>query len=165
MLDRLIAHQTRPQAKAAVHAEADQRPAQGYALPQCRADAVAGLTVAVIALPLAMALAVASGASPDKGLITAIVAGLLISAVDGSRVQVGAFVVVIFNVIAQHGYDGLVLATTIAGLILVAAGYAGMGGVIRYILPSSDHRLHRGHCRHHRIEPHRGFLGLRSVRG
>lgn len=110
---------------------------EGYALPQFRADAVAGLTVAVIALPLAMALAVASGASPDKGLITAIVAGLFVSALGGSRVQVGgptgAFVVVIFNVIANHGYDGLVLATVMAGLILIVAGYAGMGRVIRYI--------------------------------
>jgi SulP family sulfate permease len=110
---------------------------EGYTLPQFRADAVAGLTVAVIALPLAMALAVASGASPDKGLITAIIAGLFVSALGGSRVQVGgptgAFVVVIFNVIASHGYDGLVLATVMAGLILVIAGYAGMGRVIRYI--------------------------------
>jgi sulfate permease, SulP family len=110
---------------------------EGYALPQFRADAVAGLTVAVIALPLAMALAVASGASPDKGLITAIVAGLFVSALGGSRVQIGgptgAFVVVIFNVIARHGYDGLVLATIMAGLILIVAGYAGMGRIIRYI--------------------------------
>ena len=110
---------------------------EGYALPQFRADAVAGLTVAVIALPLAMALAVASGASPDKGLITAVIAGLLVSALGGSRVQIGgptgAFVVVIFNVIAHHGYDGLVLATVMAGLILIVAGYAGLGRIIRYI--------------------------------
>lgn len=110
---------------------------EGYTRRQLRSDAVAGLTVAVIALPLAMALAVASGTSPDKGLITAIVAGLFVSALGGSRVQVGgptgAFVVVIFNVIANHGYDGLVLATVMAGLILIVAGYAGMGRVIRYI--------------------------------
>ena len=110
---------------------------EGYGLRQLRADGIAGLTVAVIALPLAMALAIASGASPDQGLVTAIVAGLIVSALSGSRVQIGgptgAFVVVVFNVIAQHGYDGLVLATAMAGLILIVAGYSGLGRVIRYI--------------------------------
>jgi SulP family sulfate permease len=110
---------------------------QGYGLADLRADAVAGLTVAIIALPLAMALGVASGATPTQGLITAIVAGAMISALGGSRVQVGgptgAFVVVIFTVIAKHGYDGLLLATLMAGAILVIAGYAGVGRIIRYI--------------------------------
>lgn len=110
---------------------------EGYGPGQLRTDALAGLTVAIIALPLAMALAIASGASPDKGLTTAIVAGLLISALGGSRVQIGgptgAFVVVVFNVIAEHGYDGLVLATALAGLILIAAGLARLGRMIRYI--------------------------------
>jgi SulP family sulfate permease len=110
---------------------------QGYGLADLRADAVAGLTVAIIALPLAMALGVASGATPTQGLITAIVAGAMISALGGSRVQVGgptgAFVVVIFTVIAKHGYDGLLLATLLAGVILVVAGYAGVGRIIRYI--------------------------------
>ena len=84
-----------------------------------------------------MALGIASGASPREGLVTAIVAGLLISAVGGSRVQIGgptgAFVVVVAGVIAAHGYDGLILATLLAGLILVVAGYAGAGRIIRYI--------------------------------
>lgn len=110
---------------------------EGYGLHRFRRDAVAGLTVAIVALPLAMALAIASGASPDKGLLTSIVAGFLISALGGSRVQVGgptgAFVVVIFNVIAQHGYDGLLLATLLAGLLLVIAGYARLGSLVRYI--------------------------------
>lgn len=110
---------------------------EGYSMALLRADALAGLTVAVVALPLAMALAIASGASPDKGLITAIVAGFLVSALGGSRVQIGgptgAFVVVVFNVIAQHGYAGLVLATLMSGLILVAAGYAGLGRVINFM--------------------------------
>ncbi|AIT82427.1 Putative sulfate transporter yvdB [Novosphingobium lubricantis] len=110
---------------------------EGYGVDRLRRDAVAGLTVAIVALPLAMALAIASGASPDKGLATAVVAGFLISALGGSRVQVGgptgAFVVVVFNVIAQHGYDGLVLATLTAGLMLIAAGYAKLGSLIRYI--------------------------------
>ena len=81
-----------------------------YSLAQLRADALAGLTVAIVALPLSMALAIASGASPDKGLVTAVVAGFLISTLGGSRVQVGgptgAFVVVISGVIAEHGYSG-----------------------------------------------------------
>jgi SulP family sulfate permease len=110
---------------------------EGYSLGKLRADAIAGATVAVVALPLAMALGIASGASPDKGLITAIVAGFLVSALGGSRVQIGgptgAFVVVVFNVIAQHGYDGLVLATLLAGVILIVAGYARLGELIRFI--------------------------------
>jgi sulfate permease, SulP family len=110
---------------------------EGYGLSRFRADALAGLTVAIVALPLAMALGIASGASPDKGLITAIVAGLLVSALGGSRVQVGgptgAFVVVIAGVIAVHGYAGLVLATGMAGIILIAAGYAGLGRLMRFV--------------------------------
>ena len=110
---------------------------EGYTLGRFRTDAIAGATVAVVALPLAMALGIASGTSPDKGLITAIVAGFLVSALGGSRVQIGgptgAFVVVVFNVIAQHGYDGLALATLLAGLILIVAGYARLGELIRFI--------------------------------
>lgn len=109
----------------------------GYSKDDLRADAIAGLTVAIVALPLAMALGIASGASPDKGLITAVVAGFLISLLGGSRVQIGgptgAFVVVIYNVIAQHGYDGLILATLLAGIILLIAGYARLGQVIKFI--------------------------------
>jgi SulP family sulfate permease len=109
----------------------------GYSFADFRADTLAGLTVAVVALPLAMALGIASGASPDKGLVTAVVAGLLISILGGSRVQIGgptgAFVVVVFNVIAQHGYDGLLVATVLAGVILVIAGYTRLGLVIRFI--------------------------------
>jgi SulP family sulfate permease len=93
--------------------------------------------VAIVALPLAMALGIASGASPEKGLVTAVIAGFLISALGGSRVQIGgptgAFVVVIFNVIARHGYDGLLLATLLAGLMLIVAGYARLGQVIKFI--------------------------------
>ena len=110
---------------------------QGYGAAQLRADLVAGLTVAIVALPLSMALGIASGASPDKGLVTAIVAGFLISALGGSRVQVGgptgAFVVVIAGVIARHGYEGLVMATALAGIILVIAGYAGVGRLMRFV--------------------------------
>ena len=110
---------------------------EGYSVASFRADAIAGLTVAIVALPLAMALGIASGATPDKGLVTAVIAGFLISALGGSRVQIGgptgAFVVVIFNVIAQHGYDGLLVATLLAGLILIAAGALRLGRMIKYI--------------------------------
>lgn len=110
---------------------------EGYNPGLFKADAVAGLTVAIVALPLSMALAIASGASPDKGLITAVIAGFLISFLGGSRVQVGgptgAFVVVVFNVIAQHGYDGLLIATFMAGLILIAAGAFRIGRLIKFI--------------------------------
>jgi SulP family sulfate permease len=110
---------------------------EGYSANRMRRDCIAGLTVAIVALPLAMALAIASGASPDKGLITAVIAGFLISALGGSRVQVGgptgAFVVVVFGVIAQHGYDGLLLATLMAGLMLIIAGYSGLGSLVRFI--------------------------------
>lgn len=110
---------------------------EGYNPGLFKADAVAGLTVAIVALPLSMALAIASGASPDKGLITAVIAGFLISFLGGSRVQVGgptgAFVVVVFNVIAQHGYDGLLIATFMAGLILIAAGAFKIGRLIKFI--------------------------------
>lgn len=110
---------------------------EGYSANTFRADAIAGLTVAIVALPLAMALGIASGASPDKGLVTAVIAGFLISALGGSRVQVGgptgAFVVVIFNVIAKHGYDGLLIATLLAGLILILAGVLRLGQIIKYM--------------------------------
>ncbi|NOW48686.1 SulP family sulfate permease [Novosphingobium sp. SG751A] len=110
---------------------------EGYSTGHFRRDALAGLIVAIVALPLAMALAIASGASPDKGIVTSVVAGFLISALGGSRVQVGgptgAFVVVVFNVIAQHGYDGLLLATMMAGIILIVAGYSGLGSLVRFI--------------------------------
>lgn len=100
-------------------------------------DAIAGLTVAMVALPLSLAIAIASGADPAQGLVTAIVAGLVISLLGGSRVQIGgptgAFIVVVFGIITAHGYDGLVLATFMAGLILLVAGFFRAGNLIRHI--------------------------------
>lgn len=101
------------------------------------ADTLAGITVAMVALPLSIAIAIASGAEPAKGLVTAIVAGFLISLLGGSRVQIGgptgAFIVVVFGVIAAHGYDGLVLATLMAGVILLVAGFLRAGNLIAFI--------------------------------
>ena len=101
------------------------------------ADALAGVTVAMIALPLSVAIAIASGAEPAAGLVTAIVGGFLISALGGSRVQIGgptgAFIVVVYGVIEQYGFDGLLLATLMAGLILVVAALARAGNLIALI--------------------------------
>ena len=109
----------------------------GYTAAQFAADAFAGLTVAMVALPLSIAIAIASGADPAAGLVTAIVAGFLISALGGSRVQIGgptgAFIVVVYGVIAEHGYDGLVLATLMAGVILVLAGLLRAGNLIAFV--------------------------------
>jgi len=110
---------------------------QTYSRGLFLADLMAGLTVAMVALPLSLAIAIASGADPAKGLITAIVGGLIISALGGSRVQIGgptgAFIVVVYGVIAQHGYDGLVLATAMAGVILLVAGFLRAGNLIAYV--------------------------------
>jgi SulP family sulfate permease len=110
---------------------------EGYSFDKFRADAIAGLTVAIVALPLAMAIAIASGTGPERGLFTAIVAGFLISALGGSRYQIGgptaAFIVVVFNVIEKHGFDGLVLATLMAGVMLIVVGFLRLGTYIKYI--------------------------------
>ena len=108
-----------------------------YDGPTFRADVIAGITVAMVALPLSLAIAIASGASPAQGLVTAIVGGMLISLLGGSRVQIGgptgAFIVVVYGVIADHGYDGLVLATLMAGVILLVAGYLQAGRLMRLV--------------------------------
>lgn len=110
---------------------------ENYSFKDFKRDCVAGLTVAIIALPLSMALAIASGTTPDRGLFTAIVAGFLISFLGGSRFQIGgptgAFVVVIYNIIAQYGYDGLAVATMMAGAMLMLAGFFKLGSLIKYI--------------------------------
>lgn len=110
---------------------------QGYRWKDFQRDALAGLTVAIVALPLSMALAIASGTTPDKGLTTAIVAGFLISLLGGSRVQIGgptgAFVVLVFDTIQRFGYDGLVLATLMAGGLLLLMGWARLGNLMKHI--------------------------------
>ncbi|MBK0328450.1 SulP family inorganic anion transporter [Rhodobacteraceae bacterium F11138] len=110
---------------------------QTYDRETFRADVFAGMTVAMVALPLSLAIAIASGASPAQGLVTAIVAGFLISLLGGSRVQIGgptgAFIVVVYGVIADYGYDGLVLATFMAGVILLIGGILRAGRLIRLV--------------------------------
>jgi SulP family sulfate permease len=108
-----------------------------YSWMQFRADFWAGIAVAMVARPLSLAIAIASGAQPAQGLVTAAVAGFLISLLGGSRVQIGgptgAFIVVVFGVIAEHGVGGLVTATLMAGIILTIAGYFRLGSLIRMV--------------------------------
>jgi sulfate permease, SulP family len=110
---------------------------EGYGWAQFRADAIAGLTVAIVALPLSMAIAIGSGLSPDKGLYTAIVGGFIVSALGGSRFQIGgpagAFIVLIATIVERHDYDGLVLATLMAGAMMLAIGFLRLGTYIKYI--------------------------------
>ncbi len=110
---------------------------RSYDRGQFVGDLMAGITVALVALPLSLAIAIASGAEPAAGLITAVIGGGLISALGGSRVQIGgptgAFIVVVFGVIADHGYDGLMIATFMAGCILLIAGFFRAGRLVAYI--------------------------------
>ncbi|NLU34943.1 MAG: sulfate permease [Wolinella succinogenes] len=110
---------------------------EGYPRAHFMPDLFAGLTVAIVALPLAMAFAIASGVEPQRGLYTAIVAGILVSLFGGSRVQIGgptgAFVVIIYDIVMRHGYEGLALATLMAGFFLILMGFFRFGAIIKYI--------------------------------
>lgn len=110
---------------------------EGYGLDGFKADLVAGLTVAIVALPLSMAIAIASGVGPERGLYAAIIGGVLVSALGGSRFQIGgpagAFIVLVAATVARHGVDGLILATLLSGLILMAIGLFQLGTFIKYI--------------------------------
>ena len=110
---------------------------EGYALGDFKADVIAGLTVAIVALPLSMAIAIASGVTPDRGLVTTIIGGLVISGIGGSRFQIGgpagAFIVLVAATAMQHGVDGLILATLLSGVILLAIGFLRLGTFIKYI--------------------------------
>lgn len=110
---------------------------EGYGARQLRADLVAGLTVAIVALPLSMAIAIASHVEPARGLYTAIVGGFLVGLLGGSRFQIGgpagAFIVLVASTVDRHGVDGLILATAMAGVFLVAAGYLRLGAYVKFI--------------------------------
>jgi SulP family sulfate permease len=110
---------------------------RSYDRRQLLSDGIAGVIVGIVALPLAIAFAIASGVSPDRGLWTAIVAGFIISALGGSRVQIGgptgAFVVIVYGIVQKYGMDGLIVATLMAGVILVVMGFTKVGGAIRFI--------------------------------
>jgi SulP family sulfate permease len=110
---------------------------QGYTLGTLGHDLVAGVTVGLVALPLAMAFAIASGVPPQNGIYCAVIAGFTISALGGSRVQIGgptgAFVVVVSAIVARHGIDGLFMCTLLAGVILILLGITGLGTAVKYI--------------------------------
>lgn len=108
-----------------------------YSKKQFTSDLTAGVIVGIVALPLAIAFAIASGVTPDKGLITAVVAGFIISFLGGSRVQIGgptgAFIIIVYGIIQQYGTNGLIIATMMAGVILVIMGFARFGSIIKFI--------------------------------
>src|SRR5664279_2467760 len=110
---------------------------KNYNRQQFSKDLIAGLIVGVVALPLAIAFAIASGVSPEKGLYTAIIGGFIISALGGSKVQIGgptgAFIVIVYGIVQQYGINGLIIATFIAGVMLIIMGFARLGGVIKFI--------------------------------
>ena len=110
---------------------------EGYSLANLRADALAGLTVAIVALPLSMAIAIASGATPAQGLYTAADGGFIVSLLGGSRFQIGgpagAFIVLVAATVAQHGMDGLILATFLSGIFLAVVGFLRLGTFIKFI--------------------------------
>lgn len=110
---------------------------EGYSVAAFGRDAVSGVVVGIVALPLAIAFGIASGVRPEQGLYTAIIAGFLISALGGSRVQIGgptgAFLVLVYQIVQQHGYAGLAIATAMAGVLLVAMGFARLGTVIQFV--------------------------------
>ncbi|MGH9821148.1 MAG: SulP family inorganic anion transporter, partial [Pyrinomonadaceae bacterium] len=110
---------------------------EGYTRKLFTGDLLGGLTVGIVALPLAIALAIASGAKPEQGLYTAIFAGFVIAVLGGSRAQIsgptGAFIVIVYGVIAKYGYDGLVAATLIAGVLLIIMGLARMGAFLKFV--------------------------------
>jgi SulP family sulfate permease len=110
---------------------------KGYTWAKFYKDAIAGVIVGIVALPLAIAFAIASGVSPEKGLFTAIIAGFVISALGGSRVQIGgptgAFIVIVYGIVQQFGVNGLIVATFIAGILLIIMGVAKLGNIIKFI--------------------------------
>lgn len=110
---------------------------EGYDLAGFKADAIAGLTVAIVALPLSMAIAIASGVGPERGLYTAIVGGFIVSLLGGSRFQIGgpagAFIVLVAATVAAHGLDGLLVATFLSGLMLMTAGWLRLGTFVKFI--------------------------------
>lgn len=110
---------------------------EGYTLKQFQGDLLGGLTVGVVALPLSIALAIASGVKPEQGLYTAIFAGFVIAVLGGSRAQIsgptGAFIVIVYGIVQKYGYDGLVVATLIAGILLIIMGLARMGAFLKFV--------------------------------
>ena len=124
---------------------------QNYSKESFMADLMAGIIVGIVALPLAIAFGIASGVSPEKGIITAIVAGFIISLLGGSKVQIGgptgAFIVIIYGIIQEYGISGLTVATLMAGVLLILLGVFKLGAVIHSL--SHYCRIYQWYCRYH----------------
>jgi SulP family sulfate permease len=109
----------------------------GISKQQVGKDILAGIIVGIVALPLAIAFAIASGVSPEKGLVTAIIGGIIVSVLGGSRVQIGgptgAFIVIVYAIVHEHGVDGLTIATFMAGFLMLGMGFAKLGNYLKFI--------------------------------
>jgi len=142
---------------------------KSYDRSQFAADVGAGLIVGIVALPLAIAFGIASGVTPDRGLYTAVIAGFLISALGGSRVQIGgptgAFVVIVYGIVQKYGVDGLMVATLMAGVILIGFGLARLGGAIKFIPFPVVTGFHQRDRAHHLRGRGEGPAGARHGRG
>ncbi len=110
---------------------------KNYSTKQLSADITAGVIVGIVALPMAIAFAIASGVTPEKGIITAVIAGFIISALGGSKVQVGgptgAFIIIVSGIVEQYGVNGLIISTVLAGILLIIMGLAKLGSVIKFV--------------------------------
>src|ERR1700685_4377436 len=110
---------------------------RNYSAQDFGADLLAGVTVGLVALPLAMAFGIASGVTPQAGIYTAVVGGVIVSALGGSRIQIGgptgAFVVIVAGIVARHGLDGLLMVTMLSGVILLVLGLTGLGNAVKFI--------------------------------
>ena len=139
----------------------------GYSLGMLSKDVSAGITVGVVALPLALAFAIASGLTPERGLYTSIIAGFFMAFFSGSRFPVsgptGAFVVIIYSIVSRHGYEGLVLTTLMAGILLVIFGFLRLGALVKYPLPG-DHGLYHRDCAADLLLADEGFLRAAACR-
>jgi sulfate permease, SulP family len=132
---------------------------EDYGKAELRGDVAAGLTVTVVALPLSMAVAIASGVTPDRGLYTAIISGFIVSAFGGGRFQIGgtgAFIVLVLTTVQAHGVDGLITATMLSGVIMASVGYLRLGTIINFMpYPvTGGFHLRRCNCNFH--EPDQG---------
>jgi sulfate permease, SulP family len=140
-----------------------------YSIGNFGNDLIAGITVGLVALPLAMAFGIASGVTPQAGLYTAVVAGFLISALGGSRTQIGgptgAFVVIVAGIVSRFGLEGLSLVTALAGLMLMLMGLTGLGSAVKFIPRPGHHRFYERHRVVDCVHPDQGFSGIENGPG
>ena len=126
---------------------------KNYSKEKFFTDLMAGIIVGIVALPLAIAFGIASGVSPEQGLITAIIAGFIVSFLGGSNVQIGgptgAFIVIVYGIIQQFGIEGLAIATVMAGIMLVLMGVFKLGTIIRFIPYPDRRRMYQWYCTYH----------------